>query len=127
MPMDERRKFSRTPSRHFVIYSDEDGVRRQNGRLVDVSLGGLCLEGVGSVRKSVRCHIDIRMNGTDPTLRIPLSGVVAHSDGIKVGIELERFSQEVLSSLKSLVLEQAPNPDQIMDELRRHVDDLVVS
>lgn len=97
------------------------GERRVEGSTRDVSLNGLYLYGERSFPAGTRCQVVLFIGGRESGARVEAVGRVARVDAEGIAVTFEEVSLEGYQHLKQLVLLNAPDPDQVAEEIEQHV------
>jgi hypothetical protein len=115
-----QREFTRLPiSMHATLIAGERTIFCPETR--GVSLRGLYAYSSDSFRNGTEVEIVLRFGG-DGALSIDLQGHVVDSDQGGMGIEFTAMSVEALHQMRTLLLHNAADPDQLQREFQQHVD-----
>jgi hypothetical protein len=118
-PFKHTREFTRCQTAIEVEIAASD--RTVVGATRDVSLNGLYLFGERSFAAGSRCRITLFVGGRGSDARVEASGCVARVDLDGMAVTFDEVSLEGYQHLKQLVLLNAPDPDQVIEEIDQHV------
>jgi hypothetical protein len=113
------REFTRCPTALDVEITVADRILVGSTR--DVSLCGLYLFGERSLAAGTRCQLTLFVGGRESGARVDASGRVARVDATGMAISFDEVSLDGYHHLKQLVLLNAPDPDQVAEEIDQHV------
>ena len=116
-----RREFSRAHVLGLLatLYTDEHG--RLDGRVDDVSLGGLHVLLASPPPVGTPFRLYLRLEGRPGGLSLHASGVVARRDEGGVGLRLDSVDEEAFAHLRRLVLLNADDPERAESEMDEHL------
>lgn len=86
----------------------------------NLSVGGCSLDIEGTISPGSECRLWIPLDSTTPALGIDVSGVVLRCTGDNLGIHFNTITPESLFHLHNLIRYNAPDPDQIDEEIALH-------
>ncbi len=115
----ETREFTRCQTAMDVEIASGD--RFIAGSTRDVSLKGLYVHGERSIPAGTRCAVTLFVGGRGSEVRIEASGRIARVDAGGMAVSFEEVTLDGYEHLKQLVLLNAPDPDQVADEIAQHV------
>lgn len=115
---DNRRTFSRVPF-HVHVNMLAREVWYSVERLDDLSVGGCHLSVFPEAPIGESCEVRIYLNGASSQLYVCIHGKIVRHDDDGVGVEFTQIDPDSLFHLKNIIRFNAPNPDQIDDELER--------
>jgi hypothetical protein len=87
----------------------------------DVSLNGIYLYGERSLPAGTPCRVTLFIGGRESDVRVEASGHVARVDAEGLAVSFDEVSLDGYQHLKQLVLLNAPDPDQVAEEIEQHV------
>lgn len=117
----DAREFSRVRTKLTAIVSrvGEDDAPR--GRVVDVSLGGVFIEGDFSLMDGAEVLVSILLNDQETGAAINAAGTVVRSDSKGVAIEFHELRDlESYGHLRNLVLYNARTTASVEEEFKQH-------
>jgi hypothetical protein len=113
------REFTRCPTAMEVEIAM--GERSVVGSTRDVSLNGIYLYGERQFPAGTRCRVTLFVGGRESDVRVEASGHVARVDAQGMAVHFDEVSLDGYQHLKQLVLLNAPDPDQVAEEIDQHV------
>ena len=113
------REFTRCQTAIDVEIAGSD--RTVVGSTRDVSLNGIYLCGERSFAAGTRCQVTLYVGGRESGVQVDASGRVARVDDAGMAISFEAVNLDGYHHLKQLVLLNAPDPDQVVEEIEQHV------
>jgi hypothetical protein len=116
---EEKRRFSRIPFR-----VNAEITIGERSFLVDeidnLSIGGGLFPIEDHLEAGATCQVEIILEGSSSELSIYVSGEVIRSADGNVAIQFVRIDPDSLFHLQNIIRFNAPDPDVIEEEIRRH-------
>jgi hypothetical protein len=97
------------------------GGRTVRGSTRDVSLSGIYLFGERSLAAGTPCSVTLLLGGPESDVRVEARGRVARLDDGGMAVGFEEVGFDGYQHLQRLVLLNAPDPDQVVEEIEQHV------
>jgi hypothetical protein len=91
------------------------------GATRDVSLNAIYLFGERSLPAGTRCRVTLFIGGRESGVRVEASGRVARVDPRGMAVAFDEVNLDGYHHLKQLVLFNALDPDQAVEEIEQHV------
>lgn len=88
--------------------------------IANLSVGGCLVPLEQEIIEGTRCSITIRLTGGLGNTPINVNGEVVRHDNEYVAIKFTKIGPDDLSHLQNLIRYNAPNPDQIDEEIKNH-------
>lgn len=112
----EKRDFTRVPVTLTARVKPE-GAEVCEGPARDISLTGLFVEAECGAAEGTPCIITVRLSGAPNPLSIEASGVVQRTAADGVALAFTETDPESLHHLQLLMMYNAPDPNQVEEEL----------
>ncbi len=116
---EEKRRFSRVPFRVTTEMTAKD-VSYSADELTDLSVGGCLLPIETDLPPGTECHLKILLTGTTEELSVHIDGEVIRCTPEAVAIKFVRIDPDSLYHLQNIVRHNAPDPDEVDREIRKH-------
>lgn len=88
--------------------------------LANLSIGGCLVPLEENIIEGTNCTITIRLAGGLGNTPVNVAGEVVRYDNSYVAIKFTKISPDDLFHLQNLIRYNAPNPDQIEEEIKKH-------
>lgn len=115
-----KRRFSRIPLNFPATLIVDSTEVYDIHELANLSVGGCLVPLDQEVIEGTRCTITIRLAGGLGNTPVNVSGEVVRHDREYVAIKFTKISPEDLFHLQNLIRYNAPNPDTIDEEIKKH-------
>lgn len=117
----ERRTFTRVAVHHVVRLCDASGEIIHEGRLSDVSLGGVLVEGAAQeIAVGTPVRVSIELDASSGAV-IETTGHVARSEPELVGVAFDEVTDPTsLAHLRNLILYNSQTTEVVEAEIREH-------
>ncbi|MFN2354620.1 MAG: PilZ domain-containing protein [Desulfopila sp.] len=117
---DTQRRFSRIalpfPARLIVETTEVYDIRE----LANLSIGGCLVPLDAQIAKGASCNITIRLAGGLGNIQVNITGKAVRHDQDYVAIQFTAIAPDDLHHLQNLIRYNAPDPDQIEEEINSH-------
>ena len=113
---EETREFSRVPF-HMVAQLRVQGTEYTVTNIRDVSMSGIFLEGEIDLELETHCEVILKLEGSDPSVQIEVSGLVQRVEEGGCGIRFTQIPLESYDHLNQIVQLNATNPSQSEKEI----------
>ena len=116
---EEKRRFSRIPFRvnAEITVGEKDFLVDE---IKNLSVGGGFFPIEEELEASTPCRVEIILEGSSSELSIYIDGEVIRSLEGGVAIQFKRIDPDSLFHLQNIIRFNAPDPDVIEEEIRRH-------
>ncbi|MFH1724365.1 MAG: PilZ domain-containing protein [Elusimicrobiota bacterium] len=114
---EERRRFTRIEAKLLAYTDSGEDALGVYGRVRDVSLQGLFIEGAGGLDPGASCFVELMLGEPENEARVRCSAVVVRRDDSGIGVRFTQIDAEGLPHLINLILSNADVPDHIAKEL----------
>ena len=120
--MQEKRKFARIQFRTKATICNE--AEDFDGQIDNLSLNGMMLKTDHSLDIGQAVQISIYLSGSEPQLKISLSGIVVRqsSDGLAVQFDMDPMPLDTLTHLRHIIGYNSGDPDAVMKEYFNYLD-----
>jgi len=114
---EEKRRFSRIGFQVAAELTVYDATLK-TAQLENLSIGGCLFETSQEFPRDTPCQLTILLDGTAE--KILVAGVIVHSEQGKTGIRFTGIAPDSLFHLRNIIRYNAPDPDQIDQEIGDH-------
>lgn len=115
----EKRKFSRIALNIPATLTIGETIHSLQS-INNLSVGGCSLDMALNVSPGTACRLWIPLDSTNPGLGIDVKGEILRCTGETMGIRFDSITPESLFHLHNLIRYNAPDPDQIEQEISLH-------
>jgi hypothetical protein len=115
----EKRKFSRIAFRVAAEIRVDDATFTVQ-QIENISVGGCLFSASRSFTVGTPCRVIISLDGAVGAPKVTINGEIVRSDQEKIGIKFTGTDPNSLFHLHNIVRDNAPDPDQIEQEIKEH-------
>jgi len=115
----ERRRFSRIAF-NMAAELTVDDIVHPFSQIENIGVGGCSLKTTIEFREGAACRFWLPLKAITPEQGVEVFGEIVRSNGQAVSVRFTKITPENLFHLQNLIRFNAPDPDQIEEELSRH-------
>ncbi len=117
----EKRKFSRIALPFVLNLIFEDGSVYPVEEYDDISIGGCLIPANEKLENFTHCTVSITLGGpAEGGPKIEIKGKIVRHDKQKMAVQFISIDPDSLFHLQNIIRYNAPDPDQIDDEIQEH-------